>query len=192
MTRDADKPARTFDQIQAVVQFALTLFRLTGGESLDLQLRSLDRTAEMFQLQTQAALEHGKDPGCYGPTVTPYEARMSASAYARLNAQREAKMAQCMAWAEEGAEAAATKATEKATPAGTSNPQSERASERTPSQKAAGAEQDGTKASATSTAAALDEDGDASDFEFVDATKSPHPDAMTTRIGQIMADLSRD
>jgi hypothetical protein len=105
--RDPEVPARTFNQLQAIVEMALTLYRLMGGDSLDLQLRSLDRTAEMFQLQTDAALQYGQDPGAYGPTVNPYEARMSASTYARLNAQREKKMAQCMAWAEEGAQAAA-------------------------------------------------------------------------------------
>ena len=123
IVRDTEKPARSFNEIQRIVEMALKLFELTGGLSLDLQLRSMDRTAEMYQLQTDAALQYGQDPGAYGPTVNPYEARMSASSYARLNAQREAKMAQCMAWAEEGAQAAEErKANGAQDSSGTGNP----------------------------------------------------------------------
>lgn len=105
IVRDTDKPARSFNEIQRIVEMAFRFYELTGGLSLDLQLRSMDRTAEMYQMQTDAALQYGQDPGAFGPTVNPYESRMSASTYARLNAQREKKMAQCMAWAEEGAQA---------------------------------------------------------------------------------------
>jgi hypothetical protein len=204
--RDADKPPREFNAIQRIVEMALTLFRLTGGESLDLQLRSMDRTAEMYQMQTDAALQYGNEAaGAYGPNVSTYEARMSASTYARLNAQREKKMAQCMAWAEEGAEADALR---KAAGGGSADLEREASAsgreaatggrEATINPAGAAERSEAIKA-ARAQAAPQSEDPSPSPGqavppvdEFVDATKPLHRDAVTTRIAQMLSGLQRD
>jgi hypothetical protein len=206
--RDADKPPREFNAIQRIVEMALTLFRLTGGDSLDLQLRSMDRTAEMYQMQTDAALQYGNEAaGAYGPNVSTYEARMSASTYARLNAQREKKMAQCMAWAEEGAEADALR---KAAGGGSADLEREASasgreatinpvgaaerSEAVESAKAQAAPKDGDSPSAKSGRGQSPLGGqppEAGPDEFCDATKPLHREAATTRIAQMLSGLQR-
>jgi hypothetical protein len=208
--RDAGKPPREFNAIQRIVEMALTLFRLTGGDSLDLQLRSMDRTAEMYQMQTDAALQYGNEAaGAYGPNVSTYEARMSASTYARLNAQREKKMAQCMAWAEEGAEADALRKAAGGSPPSSGNSASNgtsassgtdipvgaaERSEAVEAAKAQAAPKDGDSPSAKSGRGQSPLGGqppEAGSDEFCDATKPLHREAATTRIAQMLSGLQR-
>ena len=203
IVRDTEKPARSFNEIQRIVEMALKLFELTGGLSLDLQLRSMDRTAEMYQMQTDAALQYGQDPGAYGPTVNPYEARMSACSYARLNAQREAKMAQCMAWAEEGAQAAEER---KAAGGGVereANDLEREASDLEREASASGREaatvQPEAAAKSSREPAGRNENGDSpqnrgqspNGDEFVDATKPMPSEPLTKRIAEMLTSLQR-
>lgn len=89
------------------------LYLETGGMALQMQIEALELTAEAYRSQmrgAKAAFERGhrlteeERPG-WGPTITPYEARMSANALAKLMKLRQEKLEQCRAIVEEGEEA---------------------------------------------------------------------------------------
>jgi hypothetical protein len=113
LTRDPDKKPRSFDELQTHYQNAERLYRLTGGESIDMQIAALDRTQDAYRSQMDAAemMQSEKGVGAWGPTVNPYESRMTASTAAKLHKLKEQKMAQCLLWAEEGYEAELAKRT---------------------------------------------------------------------------------
>jgi hypothetical protein len=108
LTSDPDKKPRSFDELQAHWENARRLYRLTGGDSIDMQIAALDRTQDAYRSQMDAAemMQSKKGVGAWGPNVNPYESRMTASTAARLHKLKEQKMAQCLLWAEEGYEAA--------------------------------------------------------------------------------------
>jgi hypothetical protein len=110
--RDPEKPARTFDQITAIIAMAKQFFLMLGGADTDLQIDALAYTARAFSSQMNWIEHDGRDQNPWGPNVSTYEARMTAGRSAALQRLRDQKMAQCMAWAEEAAEAAAGTATE--------------------------------------------------------------------------------
>jgi hypothetical protein len=173
LVRDPEKPAREFNEIKAIVDMAFIFFFAMGGESLERHMRSLDRTAELYDVQVDAAKAYG-DHGAkaYGPTITGYEARMSASTFARLESLRQKKMAQCIAWAEEASDAAQTKFRNGETP--------ERPDFGPPAETiGAGAE------------TVEEQAPEAGEYEFIDATRKVHPESMTTRIGQLLDDLRK-
>jgi hypothetical protein len=109
LTRDPDKKARSFNELQRIHQMAEKLYHLTGGESIDMQIAALDRTQDAYRSQMDAAemMKSDVGAGAWGPNVNPYEARMTASTAAKLIKLREQKMAHCLLMAEEGAEAEA-------------------------------------------------------------------------------------
>jgi hypothetical protein len=116
LTRDPDKKARSFNELQRIHQMAEKLYHLTGGESIDMQIAALDRTQQAYRSQMDAAemMQSDVGAGAWGPNVNPYEARMTASTAAKLIKLREQKMAHCLLMAEEGAEAEADRVAAKA------------------------------------------------------------------------------
>ncbi|MCA8919434.1 MAG: hypothetical protein KDB68_01690 [Planctomycetes bacterium] len=111
--KPANRTARPITELIDVEATTERLYLETGGMVIQMQIEALELTAEAYRSQmrgAKAAFERGhrlaedERPG-WGPTITPYEARMSANALAKLMKLREEKLAQCRTIVEEGEEA---------------------------------------------------------------------------------------
>ncbi|MEZ5992696.1 MAG: hypothetical protein R3E76_10125 [Planctomycetota bacterium] len=111
--KPANRVARPISELIDVEATTERLYLETGGMVIQMQIEALELTAEAYRSQmrgAKAAHERGhrlaedERPG-WGPTITPYEARMSANALAKLMKLREEKLAQCRKIVEEGEEA---------------------------------------------------------------------------------------
>jgi hypothetical protein len=117
---DADPTPRSRNELIDIEATANRLYLETGGDVIQKQIEALELTAEAYIAQMRAAksyYERGiqlseEDKVGWGPTITPYEARMSAANLAKLLKLRREKLAHCRAIVEESE--AARKAEEEA------------------------------------------------------------------------------
>jgi hypothetical protein len=89
-------------QIEADERMAYELYARFGGNDIELALEALRNTMQLYDAQRNGRMSRLYDDPA--PTVTPYEARMTAAKISTLSAQREKKLEHCRALVAEAAE----------------------------------------------------------------------------------------